>query len=74
MTFSLLCGRCVCNPAFADRSGMAASRFLAAAAACVIVLSLQLGVLNRIVVGLHEGCEWCFGSRFFYILALMIFL
>ena len=42
MTFSLLCSRCaslLCKSVSADRSGMAASRFLAAAAACVILIS-----------------------------------
>ena len=45
-----------CTSVSADRSGMAASRFLAAAAACGIFL-------------MSFAAEWCFGSRYFSILA-----
>ena len=41
-----------CNSVCAGRCGMAASRFLAAAASCVILVCvLQLRVKNRIVMG-----------------------
>ena len=41
----------LCSSVSADHNGMAASRFLAAASARVILLSfLQLRVVNRIVV------------------------
>ena len=36
---------------------------------------LQVPVVSCIVVvALNESCDWCFGSKFFSILALMIFL
>ena len=45
-----------CNSVSADRIVVAASRLLGAAAACVILLSLQLDLVNRIG-WLHQGCD-----------------
>ena len=61
-----------CNSVSADRSGMAASRFLAAADACgILVYVLRLKVINCIAVAAGKSCEWCLGSRCFFILALI---
>ena len=76
--FLLTLRRCAivfCNSVSADRSVVAVFRFLAAAAACVIILSLQLRIVNRSVLKLlQQGCEWCFGTRFFAIFVLLSLL
>ena len=57
-----------CNSESADRSGMAASRFLAAADACVIRLRFAAEIHKSPSIGsvkVAKPCEWCFGSRFF---------
>ena len=52
LQIAAICGAVVgssiafCNSVSADRSGMAASRFLVAAAACVILMRLQLRAVN----------------------------
>ena len=51
------------NSVSADRPVMAASRLLGAAAACVILVSLQLDIVNRIGVAASR-LRQCFVSRF----------
>ena len=55
----------LCNSVSADRIGMAASTFLAAAAASVILLCFASERRKSHCIWLHESCECCFGSRFF---------
>ena len=52
-----------CNSVSADRIVVAASRLLGAAAACVILLSLQLKIVNRIGMAASRLRKW-FVSRF----------
>ena len=54
-----------CNSVSADRSGMAASRFLAAAAAGVILVSFASESRKSHCSGCMS-CEWFFGSNFFH--------
>ena len=68
MTFSLLCWCCDLvfrNGVCADRSGMFASRFLTAAAACEMFLSSAAEIHKSYCSDCMKGCELCFGSRFF---------
>ena len=44
-----------CNSVSADRSGVAASRFLGAAAACVVLLPFANQYLRAAVEQLHQG-------------------
>ena len=62
-----------CNCVCAGRSGMAASRFLTAAAACEIlapfaaeIRKLYIEMVWNGMKWLHEGFAWCFGSIFFH--------
>ena len=79
LQIAAICGAVVrssivfCNSVFADRSGMAASRFLVAAAACVVLLRFAAESRKSHCNG-NVRREWCFGSRFFSILAVMSFL
>ena len=47
----------LCKSVSADRTVMAASRILAAAAGCVIPLSFAAGSQKIILERLHEGCD-----------------
>ena len=53
------------NSVSADRSGMVASTFLAAAAASVILLCFASESRASHCIMVRESCERCFGSRFF---------
>ena len=53
----------LCNSVSADRTGMAASRFLAPAAACVLLLSSMLSVVDCIGVAASR-LWWWFGGIF----------
>ena len=65
----------LCNSVSADRSGVVASRFLAAAGACIILLCFAAESRKSYCSQWqHESFEWGSGSRFFSILVLMIFL
>ena len=62
-----------CNSVFADRIVMAVSRFLLAAAACVILLSFAAGLPKSCWSGCMKAAT-VICQQIFFILALIIFL
>ena len=63
-----------CNSVSADRSGMAASRLLLAAAACVILLRFAAESRKSHCNGSVRRVKGALGNSLFWILAPMIFL
>ena len=78
--FAAICGAVVrssivfCNSVSADRSGMAASRLLLAAAACVILLRFAAESRKSHCNGSVRRVKGALGTDFLWILAPMIFL